>query len=82
MVNYDEKITDIQIELSEKDQRLLGYKTISFDELIDEYDSLKYELEELQEEYDNFKQEVESNYRPIPMSEHLGIDDTDFYEDR
>lgn len=40
-------------------------------ELIDAYDSLEEELEDL-------KQDLEENYRPIPVSEQVGISDRDF----
>lgn len=41
-------------------------------ELDDKRDALEEELEEL-------RQDLEENYRPIPVSERLGIDDRDFY---
>ena len=52
----------------------------SWSELIDLYSDLYSEYERLQEEFDDFKQNVEDNYKPISMSEQVGVSDKDFVE--
>lgn len=53
---------------------------VSVEDILKELEQVIDDKEALQEEFDDFKRDVEDNYKPIPMSEHLGIDDTDFYE--
>ena len=55
---------------------------VSVEDVLTEFEEIIDELENLKEEFDEYKRDVEDNYKPIPMSEHLGIDDTDFYEER
>lgn len=52
----------------------------SWSDLFDLYDDLYSEYERLQEELEDLKRDLEENYRPISMSEQLGIDDRNFYE--
>ena len=39
---------------------------------------LLLEIDRLEEEKEDFEQQVEDNYRPIPISEQVGISDRDF----
>ncbi len=80
MIDLQENVGNIQVKLSEIDQRLTGFKAISFNQLIDEYEDLKIELQELKDEYEDLKQDLEENYRPIPVSEQYGVSDKDFVE--
>lgn len=55
---------------------------VSVEDILTELEQVIDDMEALQEEFEDYKRDVEENYKPIPMSEHLGIDDRDFYEDR
>ena len=46
--------------------------------LEDENEMLKIEIEHLKEEISHLKEDIEYNYRPIPISEQVGIYDKDF----
>lgn len=47
-------------------------------DLESERDELKAEIEHLEEEIKNLIQDRDENYRPIPISEQVGISDYDF----
>lgn len=51
---------------------------ISFDDLIGCIEDLDSEVEHLKEKYKGLEQDLEDNYRPIPVSEQVGISDKDF----
>jgi len=46
--------------------------------LEDENEMLKEEIEYLKEEIEHIIQDREDNYRPIPISEQVGVYDKDF----
>ena len=41
-------------------------------------EDLVYFYHNLEEEFDDYKQMVEDNYKPIPISEQVGISNEDF----
>ena len=51
---------------------------ISIDDLIGCIEDLDSEVERLKEKYEDLEQDLEDNYRPIPVSEQVGISDRDF----
>lgn len=73
---------DISKDLKNSLERILGYiiHTVSLteDDLIDMLDGMVQEYEHLEEELEDLKQNIEDNYRPIPVSEQVGISDRDF----
>lgn len=73
---------DISKSLKESLERILGYiinaVSLTEDDLIDMLDEMVQEYEHLEEELKDLKQNIEDNYRPIPVSEQVGISDRDF----
>ena len=55
---------------------------VSVEDVLKELEQVIDDLEDEKEKFKEYQRDVEDNCRPIPMSEHLGIDDRDFYEDR
>lgn len=51
---------------------------ISIDDLIGCIEDLDSEVERLKEKYEDLEKDLEDNYRPIPISEQVGISDKDF----
>ena len=51
---------------------------ISIDDLISCIEDLDSDVEHLKEKYEDLEQDLEDNYRPIPVSEQVGISDRDF----
>ena len=51
----------------------------SWQDLFDLYDELYSEYERVQEELEDLRRDLEENYRPISISEELGISERDFY---
>ena len=56
--------------------------TMTIEELFVTIEDLNSEIDKLQEEYDKYKENVNDNYRFVGMSEQVGIDNSDFLEDR
>lgn len=48
------------------------------DSIVPMLKDLLIEIEHQKEKYEDLERNLEDNYRPIPVSEHLGIDDKDF----
>lgn len=73
---------DISKDLKNSLERILGYiinaVSLTEDDLIDMLDEMVQEYEHLEEELKDLKQNIEDNYRPIPVSEQVGISDRDF----
>lgn len=73
---------DISRDLKNSLERILGYVinavSLTEDDLIDMLDEMVQEYEHLEEELKDLKQNIEDNYRPIPVSEQVGISDRDF----
>ena len=73
---------DISKDLKNSLERILGYGinvvSLTEDDLIDMLDEMVQEYEHLKEELEDLKQNIEDNYRPIPVSEQIGISDRDF----
>ena len=76
----NEEIQYIEIESQWDIGEIKKGQDYSWSELIDLYSDLYSEYERLQEEFDDFKQNVEDNYKPISMSEQVGVSDKDFVE--
>ena len=51
---------------------------ISIDDLIRCIEDLDSEVKRLEEKIEDVEQDIEDNYRPIPVSEQVGISDKDF----
>ncbi len=63
-----EKIVDYEIEpMSLEEDDVIGI----LEDLVGKYRTLEEELQ-------NTKQDLEDNYRPVPISEQVGISDRDF----
>lgn len=76
----NEEIQYIEIESQWDIGEIKKGQDYSWSALIDLYSDLYSEYERLQEEFDDFKQNVEDNYKPISMSEQVGVSDKDFVE--
>lgn len=73
---------DLRIVIPEKYKSLFeDQDTITIEEIFTVIDELNSEIDRLKEQQEDLEADVRDNYKPIPMSEHLGIDDRDFYED-
>ena len=53
-------------------------KSYSWEELFELYEDLYSDYEELQEELERLEEDLRENHRPIPVSEQVGISDSDF----
>ena len=50
----------------------------SWEEIISKIEDLENELINKAEELENLEQDLKDNYKPIPISEQVGINDNDF----
>lgn len=50
----------------------------SWEEIISKIEDLESELINKTEELENLEQDLKDNYKPIPISEQVGINDNDF----
>jgi len=71
----DITLTDYDIKWFDA-ENIDGY--IDADNVISMIEDLIYEISYLNEKIENMKRDIEDNYRRIPMSEQLGINDKDF----
>lgn len=73
---------DISRDLKNSLERILGYTinavSLTEDDLIDMLDEMVQEYEHIWEALKDLEQNIEDNYRPIPVSEQVGISDRDF----
>ncbi len=73
---------DIYYNLKKDIEKIVGYKIEPFemeeDDVISLLEDLVYEYESLKDELDYVVSDRDDNYRPIPISEQIGISDRDF----
>ncbi len=74
----NEEIQYIPIESEWNIGEIKKGQDYSWSALIDLYSDLYSNYLNLQEELEDLKQDLEDNYRPIPVSEQVGISDRDF----
>lgn len=77
-MNRNIEIQDIEIESEWDIGEIKKGKKYSWSTLIDLYSDLYGDYLSLQEELEHLKQDIEDNYKPISISEQVGIDDKDF----
>lgn len=78
-MNKNIEIKDIEIKSEWNIGKIIKRNVCySWDELMDIIDDLVSDYDYLKEEFEEFKRDVEDNYRPIPVSEQVGISDNDF----
>lgn len=73
-----EEVQYIEIESEWDIGEIKRGQSYSWSTLIDLYSDLYGDYLSLQEELEHLKQDIEDNYKPIPISEQIGIDDKDF----
>lgn len=73
---------DIYARLKKDIEKIVGYKIEPFemeeDDIISLIEDLVSEYEYLKEELDYVIADRDDNYKPIPISEQIGISDRDF----
>lgn len=73
---------DIDYNLKNDLEEIVGYKiepmTLEEDDVISLLEDLVGKYRTLEEKLENTKQDLEDNYRPVPISEQVGINDRDF----
>lgn len=73
---------DIDYSLKKDIEKIVGYEiepmTLEEDDVIGILEDLVGKYRTLKEELENTKQDLEDNYRPVPISEQVGISDRDF----
>lgn len=73
---------DIDYSLKKDIEKIVGYEiepmTLEEDDVISLLENLVGKYRTLEEELENTKQDLEDNYRPVPISEQVGISDRDF----
>lgn len=73
---------DIDYKLKKDISEIVGYEiepmTLEEDDVIGILEDLVGKYRTLEEELENTKQDLEDNYRPVPISEQVGISDRDF----
>lgn len=73
---------DIDYNLKNGLEEIVGYKiepmTLEEDDVISLLEDLVGKYRTLEEKLENTKQDLEDNYRPVPISEQVGISDRDF----
>jgi peptidoglycan hydrolase CwlO-like protein len=52
---------------------------LSIDDLLADYEDAFNEIEDLKEKIEDLEKDIEDNYKPIPITEQLGISESDFY---
>ena len=68
-------LTDYEVKWFNTDD-IEGY--INAEEIVYMIGDLINEIEQLEEKIRNMEQDIQDNYRPIPVSEQVGISDKDF----
>lgn len=73
---------DIDHSLKKDIEKIVNYEiepmSLEEDDVIGILEDLVGKYRTLEEELENTKQDLEDNYRPIPISEQVGISDRDF----
>ena len=74
----EQEISDIQIQLDDVWKEKLKQKTMSWNDLLEIIEEKEVDILELKEEMSRLRQDIEDNYKPISISEHVGISNRDF----
>lgn len=72
---------DVYVDLrneSNKVQNCFEKDLASVEDLLNKIEDLLFDIEHLEEEYSDLQNNLEYNYRPIPISEQVGVYDSDF----
>lgn len=73
---------DIDHSLKKDIEKIVDYEiepmSLEEDDVIGILENLVGKYRTLEEELQNTKQDLEDNYRPVPISEQVGISDRDF----
>lgn len=74
-------MNEVYIDMRKENEWIRKYFNadfVSIDQLIGCIEDLDGEVEHLKEEYKSLEQDLKDNYRPIPISEQVGIYNSDF----
>jgi peptidoglycan hydrolase CwlO-like protein len=74
----EQEISNIQIQLDDDWKNKLKQETMSWNDLLETIDEKEYDILELKKEMSRLREDIEDNYRPVPISEQVGISDRDF----
>lgn len=74
----EQEISDIQIQLDDVWKEKLKQKTMSWNDLLEIIEEKEVDILELKEEMSRLRQDIEDNYKPISISEQVGISNRDF----
>ena len=74
----EQEISDIQIQLDDVWKEKLKQKTMSWNDLLEIIEEKEVDILELKEEMSILRQDIEDNYKPISISEQVGISNRDF----
>lgn len=73
----NEVYVDLRTE-TERIKKCFQKDLVSVEDLINKIEELLFDIEHLEEEYSDLQNNLEYNYRPIPISEQVGVYDSDF----
>ncbi len=73
---------DIELYLKVEIERIVGYTitpmTMTEEDLVEVVENIITKYKKLEKDYEDLEQNLNDNYRPIPVSEQVGISDRDF----
>lgn len=73
---------DIDLYLKVEIERIVGYTitpmTMTEEDLVEVVENIITKYKKLEKDYEDLEQNLNDNYRPIPVSEQVGISDRDF----
>lgn len=73
---------DIDLYLKVEIERIVGYTitpmTMIEEDLVEVVENIITKYKKLEKDYEDLEQNLKDNYRPIPVSEQVGISDRDF----
>lgn len=73
---------DIVLYLKVEIERIVGYTitpmTMTEEDLVEVVENIITKYKKLEKDYEDLEQNLNDNYRPIPVSEQVGISDRDF----
>lgn len=73
---------DIDLYLKVEIERIVGYiitpMTMTEEDLVEVVENIITKYKKLEKDYEDLEQNLNDNYRPIPVSEQVGISDRDF----
>lgn len=73
---------DIDLYLKVEIERIVGYTitpmTMTKEDLVEVVENIITKYKKLEKDYEDLEQNLNDNYRPIPVSEQVGISDRDF----